>query len=73
MMISARLDRFGYVFLVLTIGIAILVPVLTLVVPKGSAFAMPPYLVALFGKYVCYAILALALDLVWGYCGILSL
>ena len=34
---------------------------------------MPPYVVALLGKYVCYAILALALDLVWGYCGILSL
>jgi urea transport system permease protein len=55
-MISTRLDRFGYVFLVLTIGIAILVPVLTLVAPKSSAFAMPPYLVALFGKYVCYAL-----------------
>ena len=34
---------------------------------------MPPYVVALLGKYLCYAILALALDLVWGYCGILSL
>ena len=34
---------------------------------------MPTYLVALFGKYVCYAILALAIDLIWGYCGILSL
>ena len=34
---------------------------------------IPPYVVALFGKYLCYALLALALDLVWGYCGILSL
>ena len=34
---------------------------------------MPTYVVALFGKYLCYALLALALDLVWGYCGILSL
>ena len=34
---------------------------------------MPAYIVALFGKYLCYALLALALDLVWGYCGILSL
>ena len=34
---------------------------------------IPPYLVQLFGKYLCYAILAVALDLVWGYCGILSL
>jgi len=34
---------------------------------------VPTYLVALWGKYVCYAILALAIDLIWGYCGILSL
>ena len=34
---------------------------------------MPLYLVALWGKYVCYAILALSIDLIWGYCGILSL
>src|SRR5271170_36091 len=72
-MSTSRLDRFGQAFLVLTIGFAILVPILTLAVPKDFAFAMPPYLVALLGKYVCYAILALALDLVWGYCGILSL
>ena len=34
---------------------------------------MPTYLVALFGKYACYAMLALSIDLIWGYCGILSL
>ena len=34
---------------------------------------MPTYLVALFGKYICYALLALSIDLIWGYCGILSL
>ena len=52
---------------------AILVPILSLAVPNDSAFEMPPYLVQLLGKYLCYAILAVALDLVWGYCGILSL
>src|SRR5262249_24095457 len=31
------------------------------------------YFVALFGKYLCFAILALSIDLIWGYCGILSL
>src|SRR6185369_11512839 len=36
-------------------------------------FAVPDYLVPLLGKYLCYAILALSLDLVWGYAGILSL
>jgi urea transport system permease protein len=34
---------------------------------------MPSYLVALLGKYLCYALLALSIDLIWGYCGILSL
>jgi urea transport system permease protein len=42
-------------------------------VSANSPFYLPPYLVQLFGKYLCYAILAVALDLVWGYCGILSL
>ncbi|NDA48038.1 MAG: urea ABC transporter permease subunit UrtC, partial [Alphaproteobacteria bacterium] len=52
---------------------ALLVPICALLVPKTSLFFMPPYVVALLGKYLCYALLALALDLVWGYCGILSL
>ena len=53
---------------VLTIG----VPLLNML-PSGSALHVPDYLVPLFGKYACYALLALALDLVWGYAGILSL
>ncbi len=72
-MTAMRLDRLSLIFLVLVLGSAIMVPVLALGVAKDSTFSLPPYLVALFGKYVCYAILALALDLVWGYCGILSL
>ena len=68
-----RLDWIGRGFLVLTIAVAILAPVLALVPAKTSMFYLPPYLVALLGKYVCFAILAVALDLVWGYCGILSL
>jgi len=53
--------------------IAILVPALNLLTPPDSALHIPTYAVSLFGKYLCYALLALALDLVWGYCGILSL
>ncbi|RUX19213.1 urea ABC transporter permease subunit UrtC [Mesorhizobium sp. M2A.F.Ca.ET.042.01.1.1] len=52
---------------------ATIVPLLNLAVSPQSAFYIPPYIVALVGKYLCYALLALALDLVWGYCGILSL
>ncbi len=50
---------------------------LTVAVPVGNLWMagqpVPTYLVALIGKYLCYALLAVALDLVWGYCGILSL
>jgi urea transport system permease protein len=66
-------DRMSLGFVTIVAGVAIVVPFLALGIPRTSPFAVPPYLVALFGKYLCYAILALALDLVWGYCGILSL
>ena len=67
------LDRGSMIFLI-TLGIlTILVPFLNLAFPPSSALHMPTYLVALFGKYVCYAILALSIDLIWGYVGILSL
>ena len=53
--------------------ITVLVPVLNLVVPEGSALHLSTYTVTLLGKYLTYALLAVALDLIWGYCGILSL
>jgi urea transport system permease protein len=67
------LDRSAVVFLAIVAGFGILVPLLNLMLPPTSFFHVPTYLVALFGKYVCYAVLALAIDLIWGYCGILSL
>lgn len=51
----------------------ITVPILNLAVPATSTAHMPTYLVTLLGKYLCYALLAVALDLVWGYMGVLSL
>jgi urea transport system permease protein len=69
----ARVDGRARIAIIVLIAVAILVPVLALATPPRSAFHMPPYLVALFGKYLCFALLAGALDLVWGYCGILSL
>jgi len=44
-----------------------------LVFAEGSLLHVSDYTVSLLGKYLCYALLALAVDLVWGYCGILSL
>jgi urea transport system permease protein len=51
----------------------VLFPILNLVVPASSAFHLSAFWVTLAGKIMCYAIVALALDLVWGYAGILSL
>jgi urea transport system permease protein len=59
-------------FVVLAITVA-LVAFLNLVVPQGSPFHLSTYAVTLIGKYLTYALLAVAVDLVWGYCGILSL
>ncbi|WP_284620374.1 urea ABC transporter permease subunit UrtC [Aquabacterium humicola] len=53
--------------------ITVLVPLLSLAVPPGSTFHLSDYWVTLAGKILCYAICALAMDLIWGYTGILSL
>jgi urea transport system permease protein len=67
------LGRAGLVFLAIILVVAVAVPVSNLFFPPGSALHVPTYVVALLGKYVCYALLALSIDLIWGYCGILSL
>ena len=74
-MISAWLfeDRRGVVFLAVLAALAIFLPIGHLVMPPDSVLHVPDWVVALVGKYLCYALLALSLDLVWGYCGILSL
>src|ERR1700716_3602658 len=71
--LTRSLDRSATVFLIVVAAVGVLIPLSNLLLPAGSMLQVPTYLVALFGKYVCYAILALALDLIWGYCGILSL
>src|SRR6478752_140018 len=68
-----RADRGGRIFLAVLLGGAVLMPVLHLVVPESSALHLSSYWMTLVGKYMAYAMLALAVDLVWGYCGILSL
>jgi urea transport system permease protein len=51
----------------------VVIPLLSLAVPPGSALHVSQYWVTLSGKIMCYAIVAVAMDLVWGYAGILSL
>ena len=60
-------------FLLVLAALAILMPVLNLTVPEGSPLHVSTYTITLLGKYLSYAMLALAVDLIWGYCGILSL
>jgi urea transport system permease protein len=67
------LDRSSALFLGVVAAIGIFVPLSNLLLPESSFLHVPTYLVALWGKYTCYAILALSIDLIWGYCGILSL
>jgi urea transport system permease protein len=72
--LARLLDVKGWaVFAAMVVAAAAIVPLLNLALPVGSAFRLPDYMVPLLGKYACYAILALAMDLAWGYAGILSL
>ena len=60
-------------FLYLLVLFGALVPILNLFTPQDSILHLSDYHIALFGKYLTYGLLALSLDLIWGYCGILSL
>ncbi len=76
--ISSRLlaleSKRSWTAIVILAGIAIVVvPFLNLAVPEGSLFHLSTFWVATLGKYLAFAILALSLDLIWGYAGILSL
>ena len=66
-------DRGGQVMMGLLLVVMIVVPVLNLVVPESSFLHLSTYSVTLLGKYLTYALLAISVDLVWGYLGILSL
>lgn len=68
-----RHDKLALGFLIFLALIGIAVPLLNLFVPVQSSWHIPTYAMSLMGKYSCYALLALSLDLVWGFCGILSL
>src|SRR5512144_2006836 len=71
--LTRLLDRSSAVFLILLAAFATVIPTLNLLVPASSGLHVSTYLVALFGKYICYAMLALSIDLIWGHVGILSL
>ena len=66
-------DRGGMVLLGILAAAAVLVPVSNLLVPADSVFHIPNFVVSLVGKYLTFALLALSVDLVWGFAGVLSL
>jgi len=66
-------NRSSQVFLGVLLIATLVVTVLNQFVPQGSALHVSTYTVTLLGKYLTYALLAVAVDLVWGYLGILSL
>lgn len=66
-------DQGGQYLMGALLLLAVLIPMLNLMVPADSALHVSTFWVQLLGKYLCYALLALAVDLIWGYCGILSL
>jgi len=55
------------------VGALVLLPALHLMVPDGNPFHVSGYVITVGGKIMCYAIVAVAMDLIWGYAGILSL
>jgi urea transport system permease protein len=71
--VARALDRGALAFLASLAAIGVLVPLLNLAVPPTSPLHISSYFVVLLGKYLCFALLALAIDLIWGYGGILSL
>ena len=68
-----KLDRTAWLTLGLTFGVPLCLALLNQSTALSSALHVPTYVIALAGKYLCFAMLALAVDLVWGFAGILSL
>jgi len=66
-------DTGGKIFLSILLAVTILIPLLNIMVSPESPWHLSTYTVTIIGKYLTYALLAIAVDLVWGYLGILSL
>lgn len=66
-------DAAGRKLLIILAVLSVLIPLSNVLLPEGSFFHVSTYTMTLLGKYLCYALLAVSVDLIWGYCGILSL
>ncbi len=71
--LESVLSKRGYLSFAVLLALSVaIVPILN-GLPPDSALHLPDYLVTLFGKFFCFATVAVAMDLLWGYAGILSL
>ena len=59
--------------MIITLVVTVYAAVGNLLIAQGSFFHVSTHTITLLGKYLCYALLALSVDVIWGYCGILSL
>ena len=66
-------NRGGQILLAVLLAAAVVVPISNLLLPADSVLHVPTYVVSLMGKYLTFALLALSVDLIWGYAGVLSL
>ncbi len=66
-------SRGGNIFLGLLVIVTLGASIGNQLFPPGSFFHVDTYTITLLGKYLSFAILAMAVDIIWGYCGILSL
>jgi urea transport system permease protein len=60
------------IFIIAVLAIVV-VPCLNAYVPESSAFHISNFSINLWGRYFCYAVVAISVDLLWGYTGLLSL
>jgi len=72
-LLQGGVDRRTVWFLIVLFALTLGVSFLNLAMEPGSTLHLPTFVVSVLGKYLCYALLALAVDLVWGFCGVLSL
>jgi urea transport system permease protein len=70
---SLHTRRGWLAFLAITLTVMVGLPLLNLLPPAGGRLHLPDFLIPLLGKFFCYGIVALAMDLIWGYVGVLSL
>jgi len=71
--IRSQIEKPDVAVLGTLVAMIAILPICNLLVPDGSPFHVSTFTITLLGKYACYAMLALSVDLVWGYCGILTL